>query len=233
MTGMRDSSSRVVANLINWQPFGSFGSKRTLRKCGWLYSVHGSCLLLLVCNKERYIFGGAVPLIPRRTGARPAFVASLRLCEKLKCISHHKQRRTIFLLMAEMSYASKHHGDAMFIRFFDNCRVAPSSHLVARSLSLQQLLLRQRHRGREEASLASTAPLAFSSAWLAAMLLELTRLIWPAPAPTRTPSLTMQMALDLRCLQISHDSLRSVSSASLGARSLTTSNLSASQPILS
>ena len=52
----------------------------------------------------------------------------------------------------------------------------------------------------KKASEAMTAFLACEPAFLMAISVASTRLIWPAPMPTVAPSLTMMTALDLTCL---------------------------------
>ncbi len=58
----------------------------------------------------------------------------------------------------------------------------------------------------------------------------MTRLVWPAPLPSSIPSRQSVIALLLVCLQISQASRRSASSASVGARLVTTFQFSSSSP---
>src|SRR5437588_12255395 len=73
----------------------------------------------------------------------------------------------------------------------------------------------------KKASEAATVPRRGSTAFIAPILQESTRDIWPAPTPTDWPSRAYKIALDFTCLHTFQANNRARSSESVGARLVT------------
>ena len=84
-----------------------------------------------------------------------------------------------------------------------------------------------------KASEPSTAPCSGCRAFWMAKRVESTRLIWPAPTPSRRRSFTTTMALDLTCLTHFQANWRSSCSRRSGSLIETTRNCSSARPAVS